>query len=181
MKVRLETERLLLRELVADDAALLLALDSDPEVMRYIGVAPPPTIAAYADLIRDRFRPWYEQYPGCGVWAAHERAGGRFIGWAYLRPARYYRFRVEVGFEPNDAELGYRLMRSAWGRGHATELARPLVEQALNELGASRVVACALATNRASIRVMEKCGLTFRHEATLFGFDVPTHVYARTR
>ena len=64
------------------------------------------------------------------------------------------------------AELGYRLRRSAWGRGLASEGSRALVDHAFRVLGARRVVAETMAVHTASRRVMEKDGLrlvrTFR-------------------
>jgi RimJ/RimL family protein N-acetyltransferase len=57
-------------------------------------------------------------------------------------------------------DLGYRLRRSAWGQGYATEGSLALVRKAFTELGVQRVTAGALAANVASWRVMEKAGLT---------------------
>jgi RimJ/RimL family protein N-acetyltransferase len=74
------------------------------------------------------------------------------VGWFHLRPDRE---------RPEDLDLGYRLIRRVWGRGYATEGGRALVDHAFAVCGAPRVVAYALAGNRASQRVMEKCGLRF--------------------
>jgi RimJ/RimL family protein N-acetyltransferase len=62
------------------------------------------------------------------------------------------------------ATLGYRLRRSAWGRGYATEGARTLVRHAFTELGVGRVAATTMAVNTRSRRVLEKAGL--RHVRT---------------
>ena len=76
-----------------------------------------------------------------------------FVGWFHLRPA--------AGMPRDEPELGYRLVRSAWGRGLASEGARALVDQAFADLGARRVVAECMAVHTASLRVMEKAGLRF--------------------
>ena len=95
---------------------------------------------------------------GLGTFAAHRLDDGafddgarrsRFIGW----------FGLRAWPEPGVAELGYRLRRSAWGRGYATEGARALVAKGFTELGVRRVVAQTMAVNTASRRVMERVGL----------------------
>ena len=109
--VYLETERLILRRFTAADADLLIELDSDPDVMRYLaGGKPTPP-----EQIRDEFLPrllgHYAKSPGYGYLAAHEKDGGAFIGWFALQPTPQ---------DPDDQpELGYRLRRAAWGRGYA--------------------------------------------------------------
>ena len=61
---------------------------------------------------------------------------------------------------PGEVELGYRLRKSAWGKGYATEGSRALICKGFTEFGVQRVVAEAMAVNLASRRVMEKAGLT---------------------
>jgi RimJ/RimL family protein N-acetyltransferase len=178
----LETERLVLRQFTDTDAdaELLVELDSDPEVMRYIG----PfrfTAAEYRERIRTAWLPHYARpLRGCG--AAYEKATGQFVGWFFLRPATEYKFAAEAGWtRPGDLELGYRLRRAAWGRGLATEVATELVRRALNEPAATCVVAAALVTNRASTRVMEKAGLRYVRDFAIPGFADPSVMYAACR
>ena len=61
---------------------------------------------------------------------------------------------------PGEVDLGYRLRKSAWGKGYATEGSRALIRKGFTEFGVQRVVAQAMAVNQASRRVMEKAGLT---------------------
>ena len=178
MKIAYETDRLLLREFTDADAPSLYALDSDPDVVRFVGQPPPASVEPYLDAIRGRYRRYYERHPGFGFWAAVERATGSFVGWFHLRPAGDYRFAAEAGYRPGDFDLGYRLARAAWGRGYATEVSRLLVRRAFADLGVSRVVACVLSPNVASIRVLEKAGLRRQGEARLPGFESPALVYA---
>src|SRR5438067_6098001 len=160
MRVAFETDRLLLREFTEDDAGELFALDSDPEVVRSVGPYTLPSVDAYREHIRKRFLPFYDgRVPPRGFWAAAEKPGGAFAGWFHLRPAADYRHAAECGFRPGDHDLGYRLARRFWGRGLATEGAAALVRSALADPTVTRVVACALAANRASVRVLEKVGL----------------------
>ncbi len=178
MKIFLETQRLILRHFTEEDADNLLALDSDPEVMRYIGPYGLADREAYRQHIRTTYFGYYTKYEGFGFWAAIEKASGEFIGWFTLRPAMDYRFASEAGFRPRDVELGYRLRKSAWGKGYATEGARALVDKAFAELGVRCVVASALVDNVASTRVLEKAGLKRVGQFFNPGYDQPAVKYA---
>ena len=151
MQIFLETERILLRQFTLHDIDNLLALDSDVEVRRYLDMPAPPTRESIAEHTLPRFMAYYTQYAGYGFWAAIEKTSHAFLGWFHFRPA------VE---DPEEIELGYRLQRLAWGKGYATEGSQALIRKGFLELGVRRVVATALAANSASIRVMEKAGLT---------------------
>jgi RimJ/RimL family protein N-acetyltransferase len=149
--VLLRTERLVLRRFTVDDVENLVDLDGDPEVMRFVTGGRMTTYAEIAEDVLPRFLAYYERSDGYGFWAAMHHAGGGFLGWFQLRPG--------PGAPPDEPELGYRLRRSAWGRGYATEGSLALIDRAFVELGAARVTASALAANHASRRVLEKSGL----------------------
>ena len=178
MKIRLETPRLILREFTEADAEALFALDSDPEVMRYIGALQLGDVEAYRARIQTLNIPYYARHPGYGVWAAVGKGGGEFLGWVLLRRGLDFGFAAEAGLRAEDAELGYRLRRAAWGQGYATEASRALVHDAFTSLDAACVVAVALVGNRASTRVMEKVGLRRVTEFPLPGFDQAAVKYA---
>ena len=158
-EVLLETDRLTLRRFTPADADELWALDSDPEVVRYTnaglsGGGPP----SRADAVR-RLQGFIARYATDGapaVGAAEDRATGAFLGWFQFPPTE----------SPGEAELGFRLVKAAWGRGMATEGARALVAAGFGNLGVTRVVASALAANTASIHVMENAGLRFARDFT---------------
>jgi RimJ/RimL family protein N-acetyltransferase len=152
MNIFLETDRLILRQFTEDDLEHLVELDSDPEVMHYInGGHPTPRDVLQEDLT------WYIGYytrsPGFGFWAVIEKSSGEFLGWFHFRPDPH------SGGNPAETELGYRLRKSAWGKGYGTEGSRALINKGFIELGVRRVVASADADNIASRRVMEKAGL----------------------
>jgi len=139
------TARLILRPTSQSDRADLISLERDPEVMRFInGGQPTPEdgVDAGAGFLTPRGGE-------SGVWTAIESKSAVFVGWFSLRP----RERV--------AELGYRLHRSAWGRGLGSEGARAIVEWGFRDAGLERIVATTMAANRASQRVMEKAGLRY--------------------
>jgi RimJ/RimL family protein N-acetyltransferase len=150
MHTVLETERLTLRQFTEADLENLVALDSDPEVMRYLnGGVPTPRAVIERDIL-PRFIQSYTP-GGFGFWAITAKASGSFLG--------------RVGLLPDDersgeATLGYRLLRVAWGKGYATEAARALLSVAFREAGVQRVTATTYQDNRASRRVMERLGMT---------------------
>jgi RimJ/RimL family protein N-acetyltransferase len=147
--VYLETSRLVLRRLTLDDVDALTALDSDPEVMFFITAGRPTP----RDEIENEVLPhWLAQYEtgDLGFWAAIEKETGEFLGWFHLRADGQ-----------NQAELGYRLRRDAWGKGYATEGSRALVDKGFADLGLDRIRAETMVVNTASRRVMEKAGLTY--------------------
>ncbi|MBA2618292.1 MAG: GNAT family N-acetyltransferase [Rubrobacter sp.] len=153
MRVLLETERLVLRRFTEADADNLFDLDGDSEVMRFLTGGKPTPRDVILNETLPRFLRAYERFEGFGVWAAIERSSGEFLGW--------FEFYPPDGRGPEEAELGYRLRRSAWGKGYATEGSRALIRKGFAELGVRRVVAETMAVNAASRRVMEKAGLTY--------------------
>jgi RimJ/RimL family protein N-acetyltransferase len=151
MRVFLETERLVLRQFTEADVDILVDLDSDPDVMHFItGGRPTPRAEIETDVL-PAFLRYYEHYAGYGFWAVVEKSTGDFLGWFHFRPAE--------GAGPDEPELGYRLRKSAWGKGYGTEGSRALIHKGFTELGVRRVLAEAMAVHSASRRVLEKAGL----------------------
>ena len=138
------TERLRLRPFQSTDANLLFELDSDPEVMRFLTGG----VATSLEVIERRILP---RFIAGGYWAAELRATAEFVGWFSLNPIE----------EPGVKELGYRLRRSTWGMGLATEGGRAMLDFAFSDPGTERITAHTYQDNHASRRVMEKLGLRF--------------------
>ena len=152
MSARLRTDRLDLESVTDDHFPLLVELNSDPHVMAFIlGRAATPE-ETYAEW-RRRLDHQSDAARGLGYWAGFE--DGQFVGWW---SASAFDGRPEL------SGVGYRLRRSAWGRGLATEGARRMVEQAFADPQVERVVASTMAVNVGSRRVLEKLG--FRHTDT---------------
>ena len=167
MKILLRTERLELREFTADDAGLLVDLDSDPRVMRYItnGV-PTPREEITAEYI-PAYLAYHRAGPDFGFWVAQMRGTGEFAGWFHLRPG--------PGAPAEEPELGYRLKHDFWGLGLATEGASALIDHAFTaeSVAVTRVHASTMAVNIASRMVMENSGMDLvRH----FVADWPVHI-----
>lgn len=160
----LTTERLRLRPFEASDAPDVVALDNDPEVMRYLGGTGRTLESAIAWIGRVQAFP-----EGTGLWATEHE--GRFIGWFHLYPAD------EV---PEEMELGYRLTRESWGKGLGTEGSRALLDHAWFGLGVPSVSATTDVENIRSRRVMQKIGMSFA-EDFLYDGQLPSVRYRIAR
>jgi RimJ/RimL family protein N-acetyltransferase len=164
MHIVLKTPRLVLRQFTEDDVDNLFNLNSDPEVMRYLtGGRPTPR-----EQIRDQIIPFnlgvYGRLDRLGTWAAESTATGEFLGW--------FHFRSGHGSDDiTNIELGYRLRRSSWNKGYATEGSRALVSMGFTDLDVERVFALTMAVNTGSRRVLEKCGLTLVRTIPYEGSD----------
>lgn len=141
MTEALETARMTLRPITTDDVELLVALDTDPEVMRYISGGKPSA--------RDETERIVQRSLG-HRWLGFERETGELVGWFGIRPST-----------ATSRELGYRLRQEMWHKGFATEGALALIGVAFAQPGISVVRAETMAVNAASRAVMERCGLRF--------------------
>ena len=146
----LETERLRLRRFTDADVELLAELDTDPEVMRFLTGQPTPR-EEIESIVLPAILKVYDEHPGLGTFAAEQKSVGAFVGWFGLQPTR----------EPMTVDVGYRLSRTAWGKGYATEGTKALIDKAFGELGMERVVADTMAVNHRSRQVMRRSGLRF--------------------
>jgi RimJ/RimL family protein N-acetyltransferase len=145
--VHLETERLLIRSVVAADAVALAALWSDPDVTRHLG-GPRDAETVRANVERDA-----RTLPAArlDLWTVIERSSGRLIGSCGL-------LEKEVDGRA-ETELVYVLASSAWGQGYATEAGRAIRDHAFHRLGLVRIIALIDPANAASAGVAEKVGL----------------------
>lgn len=151
MNVYLETERLLLKRLTPEDVDVFAELNGDPDVMRFLNGGKPIPRAEVENRVLPSYLAYYERYEEFGYWAAIEKSTGDFVGWFALHPP--------LGHDPADAELGYRLRRSSWGKGYATEGSRALIHKGFSELGVQQVRADTMVVNTASRRILEKVGV----------------------
>jgi len=152
----LQTERLLVRELVESDAEAFHAFNSDPEVMRHTG----EPLSRSVDEARQRLRayPDYREH-GYGRWGLERLADGRVVGFNGLK------YLPELG----ETDLGYRLCRDVWGQGLATESSLAIVRHGFEVLGLERIIALVLEANVASIRVLEKVGMRRDGDVEIYG------------
>jgi RimJ/RimL family protein N-acetyltransferase len=146
------TPRLTARKLAREDLPELVQLHLDGEVSRFLGgVRTPSVTAAYLET---NLRHWVDH--GIGLWTL--RTGdGTFIGRAGLR-------HVELEGVA-ELELAYTLVRSAWGHGLATEIARALVEIWERRYAGPSLVGIVMKGNLASERVLLKSGFSPERDA----------------
>lgn len=148
----LYTERLQLMPLSDAHLELEIALDADPEVMRYLtGRA---LSRAEVKRAHQRRIAAAHEVPGLGFWAGF--AAGEFVGWWILQPPHGPDQPKVAG----EADLGYRLMRRHWRRGYASEGARELIHYGFDDVGLSRIFAQTMAANTAARATMSAAGLS---------------------
>ena len=143
----LTTERLVLRPVTQRDHAALLAHWTTPDVRQFLFDGGIMSEGEIAEAIEDSARDFAAA--GYGLWLIHEKGRADLIGTAGLRP-----------LEDLGLEIFYSLAPGSWGRGYATEAARAVVEHALGPLGLPEVLAEVDEGNTASIRVIERLGMT---------------------
>jgi RimJ/RimL family protein N-acetyltransferase len=144
------TARLVLRRWREQDRAPFAALNADPLVMAHF---PSRLTQSESDALMDRCVAQIERR-GYGLWAVQTRAGGDFIGFVGLAVPTW-----EAKFTPC-TEIGWRLARSAWGHGYATEAANTVLATAFGLLKLEEVVSFTTTHNLPSRRVMERIGMT---------------------
>jgi RimJ/RimL family protein N-acetyltransferase len=172
MHILLKTPRLIVRQFTEDDVDNLFELNSDPAVMRYLTGGQGTPRAEVRDQIIPFHLGVYGRLDRLGTWAAQSAASGEFLGWFHFRPAGG---RADLtNIDLTNIDLGYRLRRSAWNQGYATEGSHALIALGFTELGVERVFAHTMTVNAASRQVMEKCGLTLVRTA-------PTREPSRSR
>ncbi len=156
----LETEHLILRAWRADDAEVWYNMLQEPDLLKYFpDTQPPPRHMAdrYIEHHLDHWRTF-----GYGHWVVTTRGDGRVVGWTGL----------EYVSELEQTELAYLLSRSVWGRGYATEAGRAALRFAFDVPGVDAVIGLVHPDNAASIRVLEKCGMSLVDRVTLWGLEM---------
>jgi len=141
----LQTTRLTLSPCAPSDRSDFIALERDPEVMRFLNGGRPVDVEHIDPNATFLMPRGTEPH----VWTARRTAGGGFVGWFCLWPD-----------SATQAELGYRLRRADWGQGLAAEGASALVDWGFKSAGYEKIVSCTMTVNHASRRVMEKIGMT---------------------
>ena len=145
----LRTERLLLRGWSAEDRVAFAAINSDPQVMEFLGK---PLSCEESDAFADRIEAKFEQR-GFGLWAVEVVGVAPFIGFVGLNVPVF-----DAPFMPA-VEIGWRLDPAFWGCGYATEAARAVLEFGIDVVGLDEIVAFTAASNERSRGVMERLGM----------------------
>ncbi|AQX02464.1 GNAT family N-acetyltransferase [Elizabethkingia anophelis] len=133
------------------DAEGLFLLDSNPEVMKYVGGVVSTKIEQSQQMIE--FIQKQYKVNGVGRLAVIEKSTNTLIGWSGLKY-----LTSEINGMKNVYELGYRFLPEYWGKGYATETARAALNYAFNEIKTDVVYAMAVTENTGSNRVLQKLG-----------------------
>lgn len=171
----IRTARLLMRRWRDCDREPFAALNADPEVMRFF----PATLDRGAsDAMVDRIEALFDRQ-GYGLWALETAGTARFIGFTGLNP-------MPDGVPgAGGVEVGWRLARSAWHQGYATEAATAALGVAFDGLGLEEIWSITAVLNVPSQAVMRRLGLAeyarFQHPRIAEGDPVRPHVAYRRR
>ena len=154
MKFYIETERLILRELLPTDDYGIFELDSDTEVHSYLGNKPIESMKQAKESI-EIIRQQYVTN-AIGRWAVVEKSSNNFIGWAGLKL-----IKETINNHSNYYDVGYRFIKRYWSKGYATEAAKASLAYGFNNLGLECIYGMAHYDNKASRKVLEKAGLSY--------------------
>lgn len=154
--VILGTARLYLRRWQRSDVEPMSQINADPAVMRWIGSGAVADPERTLESILRWDAAWDQQ--GFGLFAVEARRSGELLGFTGLAVPSFLPEVLPA------VEIGWRLRRSAWGQGYATEAARAALTFAFEDRGLDRIVSIAQVGNDASLRIMAKLGM--HHERT---------------
>ena len=150
---RLETERVVLRQWRSNDYPKFASMNADPEVMRYF---PSLLTPGESDALTKKFENLIAE-KGWGFWVAQRKSDNAFIGLVGLNQAD----DLPVA---NCMEVGWRLAKTYWGKGYATETAAASLHFAFSLLEQDRVAAFTTVENSRSQKVMTRLGMVDRQE-----------------
>ena len=156
----LRTDRLTLRSWRESDVLPWAEMNADPQVREHLGDL---LTRAQSAASAARFQAQLDER-GFGFWAVEVRSTGKFIGFTGLD-------QVDEDMPFAGVEIGWRLARSAWGRGYATEAALASLAFGFGSLALPEILAVTTVTNLRSQAVMRRIGMT-RDPAE--DFDDPT-------
>lgn len=155
MKIEIETERLLLRELDYLDTDDLFEMDSDPEVHLFIENKPVQSIEEITKII-ESLKVQYQEN-GIARWAVLDKLTNECVGWSGLKY-----FKQPLNNHTNFYELGYRFKKKHWGKGFATESSTAILDYGFKNLNTERIFAITDPKNANSKKVLKKLGFDFK-------------------
>ena len=154
-----ENKHFIIRPCVMADADDYLSFWNDPVVMKYIGDG---TWGGGLEVVLDVLQKniaSYAEHPGYGFCSIEDKMSKKVVGEAGL----------SIVPETKEIEAGYILSREYWGRGLGSEILQGLLHYGFSRLHCDKIIAVAHPDNLASIRVMEKCGMTYLGKAVYHG------------
>jgi len=162
----IETGRLSLRQLTADDAEFILELLNEPPFIQNIGDRGVRTQADAALYILNGPVASYEKH-GFGLYLVELKTSRVPIGICGLLKREFL----------DDADIGFAFLRRFWSQGYAYEAASAVMEHGRNILGLKRILAVTAPGNPSSIRLLEKIGLRFDKTIGMPGAEEPSRLF----
>lgn len=155
MKIHLETQRLIIREIEMTDVDDFFEMDSDPEVHKYILQTP----VTSKDEIIEVIKMLRQQYKDNGIarWAVVDKVSGEMLGWCGIKY-----FTDKLNGHQNFYEHGYRFKQKHWGKGYATESSKAVLDWAFANLNTDTIYAITDLGNEGSIHVLTKLGFELK-------------------
>ncbi|PRZ23333.1 GNAT family N-acetyltransferase [Flavobacterium granuli] len=152
MDLVLETERLILREMLPSDAPDLFEMDCNPNVHKYLWNKPLTSIDEvyqYIEMVRNQYLT-----NNIGRFVVVLKESNTLIGWAGLK----YNTE-EVNNKNHFYDIGYRLNEKFWGKGYATEASFAWLDYGFKTMKIETMMAAAHTDNKASNIILQKIGL----------------------
>jgi [ribosomal protein S5]-alanine N-acetyltransferase len=165
--VVLETERLVLRRLELADSEFILELLNDPSFLRFIGDKGVRTRDDAQEYIRSGPMASYERF-GFGLFLAARREDGVALGICGLLKRESL----------PDVDVGFAFLPRYWSNGYAFESASAVLSYGKKTFGLTRIVAITSPDNTASIRVLERLGMSFESMIRLEGDGPEVRLFA---
>lgn len=153
LNIHVETDRFILRDIEESDVLGIFDLDSDPEVLIYIGTPPIKTLDEAYEIIK-YIRKQYADH-GIGRWAVIDKETSDFVGWSGLK----YEKSVRPEFDYYD--IGYRLRKKYWGQGIATLTAFESLRYGFEQLSLDEIGGAADIHHQVSNHILQKIGLSY--------------------
>ena len=152
MNIHVETDRFILRDIEESDVQGIFDLDSDPDVLTYIGTPPIKTLDEAYDIIKYIRNQYTEN--GIGRWAVIDKETSDFVGWTGLK----YEQKVRSEFDYYD--IGDRLRKKYWGQGIASLTASESLRYGFEQLSLDEICGAADINHRVSNHILQKIGLS---------------------
>jgi ribosomal-protein-alanine N-acetyltransferase len=165
----LHTPHLLLRPWRLEDADAWFNILQEEGILHYFPNQTPPIREKAEAYITHHLTHW--RLRSYGHWAVVTSEDGLVVGWSGL----------EYLPELNETEVAYLFSKRLWGRGYATEAAQASVQFGFESTGLEKIIGLVHPENAGSVRVLEKCGLTFTDRITLWGMEMSRYGINRSK
>ena len=164
--MKIETERLILRNFRAKDCEELAPIMADPKGMKFSHTGDVLFMSETQDKISG-FIDSYRKY-GFGKWAVIYKEYSRLIG--------YCGIAVEKIDGKNEKEIGYRLDSGYWNQGLATEAGAAAIQYGFEKFRFPYILGVVDHENKTSIRVLDKLGMRYQRKTIFYGVEMDMYI-----